>query len=629
MESSCIYCGCGCRLDYTVSKNKITKVSGVKTDDVSEGIPCIKGLSINEVFDKNRILSPMIKKKGVFTTVALSEALNFIYEQTKNLSPQEVFFNTSGKITNENNFILQKFARICYKTSNIDSCCGRLCHLATVMGMQDVFGVSNITRMDYVKNTDCLLIIGSEPDKDYPVFYNKIVRNTKLKVINVNPFIKSSNPKDFLINIRPGSETCFLNGVVYELIKKGLTSSVSGFSVLKQKVSSYNSKLVSATCNIKESDYETLVKMIFDSKNFSVFHGMSLTQHMNSLENVHSLLNLVLLKKGKVLSLRGEINVQGAGDLGGIPGVLPTGDLSMKKDLEKCWGKVCENKGLNIIEALVLSPVKAAFITEFDPLKSLPDTERVIKSLNNTFIVYFGSYPTDTARMSNVVIPIASLLESEGSITNGERRIRKVNKVLKGPLELWEVLKLFSKNFKKSGNFKYKTSKDIIKELKDFVKAYNDISVDKLWNNIDQWADKVVKFERFMPESFEGLDDSASKKYPFILTTYRSKFAFLSDEITENSPTLTKNRERIGFYFNIDDARKLGLSDGDDVVVESQINSLVSKAFISDRIPAGIIGAYMHYSELRVNSLFPLNFDNESFTPNYKAVGVIVKKINI
>ena len=109
MESSCIYCGLGCRLNYEVKNNKILKITGVKNDDISDGVPCVKGLTIHEVYDKNRIKTPLINKRGKQIKVSLDEALNFIYANTKNLSPNDIFFNTSGKLTNENNYVMQKF----------------------------------------------------------------------------------------------------------------------------------------------------------------------------------------------------------------------------------------------------------------------------------------------------------------------------------------------------------------------------------------------------------------------------------------------------------------------------------------------------------------------------------------
>ncbi len=616
IQSTCIYCGCGCLINYEVNENKIIKVSGVRNDDVSEGMPCIKGLTIHEVYDKNRITKPMIKGK----TVTINQALNYVYNHTKSLAPNEVFFNTSGKITNEDDFVLEKFARICYKTANVDSCCGRLCHDATVMAMKNVFGNPNLTLMSNVNKIDTLFIIGSEPDKNYPVFYNKLLRNNKIRIIRVNSFVKGCIEQEHVITIKPGSETCLLNGLINELIKKGVKSNLPNFDLLKEVTKTYNPAFVIKTCGLTMKNYKSLIKEIIKSKKLGVFHGMALTQHVNSIENVHSLLNLVLLKKGLILSLRGEINVQGVGDVS----VLSPGSLSTKQSIK--WNNVSSTKGLNIIEALMLSPVKAAFITEFDPFKSLPDLKQVKSKLKKTFITYFGSHHNDTSRIADVVIPIASLLESEGTITNGERRLRKVNKVINGPMQLWSLLKIFSKKFKKSNYFNYNTPLDIFKEIKRTITAYNDINEVNLWSGSDEWSDKTIKFKRFMPEQFDGLDASTNNKYPFILTTYRSKFSFLNNEVTKSSPTLSRLREPAGFYLNKEDMNKLKLINGVKIKVSSTVGSLTGKAYSSDRVPKGIIGSFMHYSSLPINKLFPLRFDEESFTPNYKAVAVNVTK---
>ncbi len=592
-KSTCIYCGCGCLLDYNVKGNRIISVKGIKKDDISEGTPCIKGLTINEVYDKNSINHPRIKGKRT----SLDKALDYIYERTKDIAPNEVFFNTSGKITNENCFAIQEFAQNVFGTPNIDSCCGRLCHNATVMAMNDVFGTPNLTRMSNVDKIDLLFVIGSEPERNYPVFYYKLLRK-KVRTIYVNAFLKGKD----VITITPGSETCLLNGLIHELIKKGKKSNAGGFKQLKEVTARFDKRYVTRTCGIGSRDYDELVNDLANARKIGYFHGMALTQHLNSIENVHSLLNLCLLTDGVILSLRGEINVQGAGDVSAA--------------LEK---KV---KGLNIIEALVLSPVKAAFITEFNPFKSLPDLNQVGRKLRKTFIVYFGSYENEASKKADVVIPIASLLESEGTITNGERRIRKVNRVINGRKQLWEILDLLAEKYGRHLNFR--SSRSIFSSLKRKVRAYSHVDAAALWKGKDQWADKSVRHRRFMPEEFDGLDDVRTKEYPFILTTRRSAYSFLGNEITKGSRTLKRQQEKPGFYFNEDDFRKLGIKEGQEVVIRSVVSSLKGKAYISKSTPKGIIYAFMHYSSLPVNRLFPLRFDEESFTPNYKCIAVNV-----
>jgi len=188
VSSSCIYCGVGCQLNYQVEKEKIVKVFGNPGDSVSQGRPCVKGLTIGEVWNKNRVLFPQIKTQTGFKKVSWREALRFIAEKTKNLAPQEIFFSGSGRITNEDNFVIQKFARHVFCTNNVDGCCARLCHQPTVQAMTDCFGTPNLTLMENLGKIDTLLVIGSNPASNYPVFWNKVLQEKqkrKLKVILV------------------------------------------------------------------------------------------------------------------------------------------------------------------------------------------------------------------------------------------------------------------------------------------------------------------------------------------------------------------------------------------------------------------------------------------------------------
>ena len=125
VTSICAYCGCGCRLLFILQDGRIVKMLPDRTDNPSEGTACIKGLTIHETMstDEGRILNPMVRnhKGEPFSEVSWDEAYRFIYEQTKDLAPSEVFINASGRITNEDCYVTQKFARIAYKTNNVDA----------------------------------------------------------------------------------------------------------------------------------------------------------------------------------------------------------------------------------------------------------------------------------------------------------------------------------------------------------------------------------------------------------------------------------------------------------------------------------------------------------------------------
>jgi len=635
-SSICPYCGCACRLNFVVKDRKIIKVLPDNSDSVSKGKPCIKGLTLHEVIHKDRILEPMIRKnkKSKLKKVSWKEAYEFIYSKTKNLAPEEVFFAPSGKTTNEDCYIMQKFARIVFKTNNVDGCCSRLCHIATVRALADSFGIATVpSRMDDVYSLDCLFIIGSNPASNYPVFFNRILKAKEkgTRIISVQSIATLiSQQADIAVTIQPGTETAFLNGISNAIIREKAYNrkleSIDGFRRLKEVVKDYTEEVVCKLCKISKQEWKKLINLIIVSKSFGVVHGMGITQHVNAIENVHSLINMMMLKNGKMLSLRGEVNVQGVGDMGCLPDSLPSGQIIKFPNLEKIWRvKVTKEKGKNIIEALLISPTKAAFISGFNPAQSLPNLNQVHKNLKKIFLIQMEPYFNLTSDFADVILPVPTLLERNGTVTNGERRIRRVRKVIepmgKSKPE-WFVFKELSSLFGFGKFFNYRDETAILKEIVKVVPAYQKIGI----KNNDQWAEKKIKFLKFNPEQFEGVEDVRSDKYPFILTTFRSQYHFLTGEMTSKSKTLAKSQDGPYCYINKRDAKKLKIKDGDRIKVSSSVGSLITKAKTDGRMPEGTVGMHFHFKELLVNKLFPTQFDEETFTPNYKLVAVQITK---
>ncbi len=623
--STCIYCGCGCKLIYHVKNNKILKISGFSKDYMSEGKPCIKGLTINEVFDKNRITHPYIRKAKKLVKVSWNDALNRIYEKTKNIKSDEIFLNGSGKVTNEHNFLIYKLGTCLFNTANIDSCCGRLCHISTVKGVMDCFGASNLTKISNIDNIDTLFIIGSNPAVNYPVFWNKILkRKNKIKIISVQSlFNLTSKLGNVFLEIEPGTETLLLNGIINYLIKNNSfdkkARNFKNFKKLEKLTAKYNISYICKECEINEKEFLEVCKAVANSKKLGIFHGMGFTQHINSLENVHSLLNLVLFKNADLLTLRGEINVQGVGDV----------FSSNTQIFSKLWNKkIIKPKG-NLIKSLILNPVKVAFITEFNPAQSLPNLNKVHKNLEKMFIVYFGSYFNLTCDYADVILPVPTLFESLGTITNGEQRLILSNKPLKykNP-DMLEITKLLAKKFTKESLFLYKDSKQIFKELIMAVPDYNKIDADKIYLGEDTFAEKNIKYKRFFPEDYKGKDDKITKKFPFLLTTFREQHHFLTSEITDYSKTLRKlDKDRCHIFINPRDAEKLKIKDEDKINVISETSDIQSLARISDKVPKNLVATRFHYKEMLVNKLFPSKFDDVTFTPNYKCCAVRIEKL--
>ncbi len=637
--SICTYCGCGCRLNFVVENGRMIKTLPDDSDKVSEGKPCIKGLTLHEVVQKDRILKPLLRenKNSPFKEVSWDEAYDFIYKRTKDLSPEEVFFAPSGKTTNEDCYIMQKFARIVFKTNNVDGCCTRLCHISTVRALIDSLGNGAIpTKMDDIHDIDCLFIIGSNPASNYPVMFDRILKSKKkMKIISVQNIENlTSQYADIKITIKPGTDIAFLNGIMNELVQRKAydkdIEKIENFSELCEIVKKYSPETVCELCNISKENFNKTVDTIENSKNFGVMHGMGLTQHVHGTANAHSLFNLMILRNGKLLSGRGEINVQGVGDMGCLPDSMSV-VLANKETVENVWKtELPESKGKNMAESLIISPVKATFISDFNPAQSLPNLDSVHENLKKMFLVQLDHHLNITSEFADVILPTPTLVERNGTITNGERRVRHVDKAVESmgmSKPDWIIFKELSKLFGFEKFFSYKNGKEITDEICKTIPAYRKVDVESVYKGNDDFADKEIKFFKFNPEEFKGKKDIRNEKYPFVLTTFRSQYHYLSDEMTSKSETLSKSPDGPYCYMNEEDAKKLEIRDGDKVEVSSSVSSLVTEAKIDKRIPRGIVGMYFHFRELLVNKLFPAEFDEKTFTPSYKMVAVQIKKM--
>ena len=626
-----------------VEDGKIVKVAPDRSDDPSEGIACIKGLTIHEVFSstEGRILKPLIRmsKSEPFKEASWDEAYRLIHERTQDLAPSEVFINASGKVTNEDCYVTQKFARIAYKTNNIDACCARLCHVTTVQGLEDCFGSrAAFSKMDDVYSVDCLFIIGSNPASNYPVLHNRILKAKRkgMKVVSSQAVYNvTAKFSDVSLLIYPGTELILLNGIMRALIHQGAydksVEAVEGFERLRHLVELYSIDFVYQTCGVDLEQLNQLIEHIVNAKSLGIIHGMGLTQHVAGSENVHALLNLMILKNAQLLSLRGEINVQGVGDMGCLPDRLPTGPLATAPLLEERWKTIVPiRKGKSIVEAFLISPPKAAFIDGMNAAQSLPNLNVVHQNLQDMFVVVLDHYSSLTTKFADVVLPTPPLFEREGTITTGERRVRFVRKVTDACGNCkpeWQIFKELSTHFGCAAHFNYKGPIEITREIMETVPAYRQVDVDSVYRGDDGWPEKRMVFRRFMPEHFEGVEDLRSDKYPLILTSFRSQHHFLTGEMTNKSRTLMSFKEGPFCYLSAMDAERLGITNGDLVEVSSSVGNLDCKAQIDETIPKGRVGMHFHFEELLVNKLFPTQFDEKTFTPNYKMTAVGIRKL--
>ncbi len=641
VASTCIYCGVGCRLKYVVENERVVRTIPDHSDPVSEGSPCAKGLTISEVMYGNRLLNPLIRedKDEEFKGVAWAEAYRFIYDHVKDLDGREVLFIPSGKTTNENSYVMQKFGRIALHTNNIDGCCSRLCHANTVRAFQDVFGMDGSPSMfDDIYTRDLILIVGSNPASNHPVLFNKILKakrhGAKMASIVSAPN-ETSMVSDFSIQIQPDTELALINALTNSVLRRGSIGNdakrITGYEQLLSTVSNYTCQTICPICGIDPRQFGLLEDMVCSSSSFGLMHGMGMTQSKNGLLNVYSLLNLVIVKGGKILSNRGEINVQGVGDMGGQPsGFMPS--IILRDTLERAWGAELSGElGLNMIQSLYITPVRALFACDTNISVSLPDLNRLHKNIEKMFVVMLHHHKNLTMRFANVVLPIPMLIEQNGTITNGERRIRRVQKVT-GPIgeakPVWLIFKELANYFSIGPCFPYESENEILEEIVNLVPAYESVRLDEINQGRDSWALKEPPFMKYMPVHYEGVEYARTSARPYVLVTVRSPLHFLHDELTSLAPSLRHGREDYAefCYMNPQDAKEKGIFDGDFATISSICGSLDAKIKTDRLVQRGVVKMFIHSQKLLVNRLVPLDYTSATFTPNYKSIAIDVKK---
>ncbi len=602
VKTVCPYCGVGCSLNLEVNGNKVVGIKPDLEDPVSNGKPCIKGLtSYQSIYAKDRIKKPMVRKAGKLVDVKWDEAYKYIHKKLKGLKPDEIAFYASSPASNEDLFLLQKFARQVFHTENLDSC-ARLCHATTVYALNEVFGVKAMTsRYDDYKAADCILLVGTNPKVTYPVVFNRIVeaKNRGAILICVNEYLNETcEDADLYLEIKPGTETALLNALLKEVVEK---NKVRVNDHLKHKLNGYTKIRVASICNITTEKLSRLLDKVVRSQIFVLGYGMGMTQHVNGAANVFAAANLVIAKKGKLIPMRGKANIQGTADMGFEP----------------------RKRGSTIISYVFYKPVKAMYIMESNPAQSLPELNRAHTIMKKMFIVLHTTFPSLTMEYADVVLPSCVWAERSGTFTSAESRVMFLNKAIE-PLygkANWEIVKELAKYFNK--NYPYKESLDIFGDIRKEVRGYENISIDKLKKNESQFVSRPIKHIRYHPVEFEGIEEPTSKEYPYVLTIERYAYQFCTSEMS-NRTSLNKLNPEPYCLISKEAAIKLKLKDNQEINLKSRVGSVKIKARISYKLPENLLVAPFHFKQVLINKLAPLDYGPIVEEPNLKKVAVKV-----
>lgn len=538
-------------------------------------------------------------------------------------------------------------------------------------GLAAAFGSGAMTNtIADIETADVILITGSNTTENHPVlssFVKRAVTFRGAKLILVDPRrIKMADFSDLWLRPNLGTDVAWINGLMHVIIEESrfdkafVENRTEGFEELKETTEKYTPDHVESITGIPATDIIDAARCYADAKAGSILYCMGITQHTTGTDNVKSLANLAMLcgnmgiEGGGVNPLRGQNNVQGACDMGGLPNVF-TGyqavtDSAAIERMEAAWNvSGLSNKvGLSataMIQKAHEGTLKAMYIIGENPLLSDPDLNHAEKGLANLdFLVVQDIFLTETARVADVVLPATCFAEKEGTFTNTERRVQRVRKAVDAPGDAWDDDKIISEISTRMGYpMGYNTSEAIMDEIRDVTPSYAGITYKRIEGEGIHWpcpnaehpGTPILHGEQFTRGKglFHAIDyippaEQADEEFPLYLTTGRLLYQYHTGTMTMKSPGLNDRAPECFVEISRDDAEKYDVTDGNLINIASRRGTINARINVSDKAVDGTVFIPFHFAAAAANRLTNAALDPVSGIPEYKVCAVRLSRID-
>jgi formate dehydrogenase alpha subunit len=536
-----------------------------------------------------------------------------------------------------------------------------------VAGLAAVLGSGAMTNsIEEIEGADCVLIIGSNTSIAHPLIATRVFRAKAkgAKIIVADPRkIPIILQSDLHLQQNLGTDVALVNGLMHIILKNKwqdqafIDERTEQFDELKKVVENYPPEKVSKITGIPVADLEKAAEYYAKAERASILYTMGITQHTTGVDNVKSLANLAMVTGnfGKestgINPLRGQNNVQGACDMGGLPNVY-TGyqavvDQAVRQKFEEAWGaKLSDKIGLTATEmfpAVLEGKMKAIVILGENPVVSDADCHHVEKALKALdFLLVIDIFNTPTSDLAHVVLPGAAFAEKEGTFSNTERRVQLLRRAAEPPGESrpdWQIIQELSSRF--GYPMDYASPRAIMEEIAKLTPSYGGITYDRLEGDGLQWPCPNAehpgtrflhqgRFTRgkglFSAIEYKPAAEMADEEYPFQLTTGRVHVHYHTGTMTRNSPSLEREISECFLEIHPEDAAEMKVADGDWVVIASRRGSVSSRVKLTDAAGRKTVFMPFHFLESRANILTNPKFDPIAKIPEFKVCAVRIEK---
>jgi ferredoxin-nitrate reductase len=692
-KTTCSYCGVGCGIVIKKDRKNNLVLEGDPDHPVNKGMLCSKGMNLHYAMQdtSDRLLYPEMRwsrnhpMQRVSWDDAMKRAAAVFASLIKNYGPDSVAFYVSGQCLTEEYYIANKLVKGFLGTNNIDTN-SRLCMSSAVAGYAQTLGEDAVpVSYEDIELADCFFIAGANPAWCHPILFRRIEahkqQNPDVKIIVVDPRkTQSCAIADIHLQINPGTDIYLYNAIARVLIENGevdysfIKEHTDDYEKYRDSVLEISVEEASAICDVTVSDIRLAASYIANAKGFLTLWAMGLNQSSIGVKKNIALisLNLITGQIGKPgagpFSLTGQPNAMGGREVGGLSTMLAAHrsilNPAHREEVAKFWGinKINDKPGYTatqMIEALERGDLKAIWIICTNPLVSWPDARRAEAALAKArfVVVQDISSKSDTLAFADLVLPAAGHFEKEGTMTNSERRITHLDKIVDPPGEALPDVDILCKFAKAMGfkGFDFASASEVYDEHCQLTKGTNidisGLSYEKLKSlRSVQWPvtetssngtprlffdhnfytnSRRAKFHSLPPAN---LSDPPDHHFPLILTTGRIRDQWHTMTKTGKVNRLLQHIDKPYLEIHPDDAENRSIEDGDVVVIKNDLGEVRVCAKVTTEIKRGVVFLPMHWGKIlkndaaRSNNLTTMRVDPISKEPDFKFSRVEVSR---
>lgn len=688
-DTQCPFCSMQCKMrliEQSVVTRKTYRAVG-RDNPTSQGRLCVKGLNAHQhAFHPDRVKYPLLKEDGEFKRISWEEALEIIKQKLGKLQSDygtdAMSVYGGGSLTNEAAYLLGKFARVGLKTKYIDYN-GRFCMSSAASAANQTFGIDRglTNSLPEIPGAQCIILVGTNIAECQPTMlpYFEQAKENGSHIIVIDPR-KTATAKmaDLHIKVKPGADAALANGLLKMLIEENcldkpfMENRTNGFDEVKAHLSSITMEEIEERTGVPIAQIRKAALMFGKANTGMIFTARGVEQQTDGYKAVRNFLNILLItgKVGRPSCGYGAVTGQGNGQGGRehglkadqLPGYRSIENPEHRRHTAKVWGipeQELPRKGVSayeMIEKIDAGEIKGMLLMGSNPIVSNPNADFVKQAFRKLeFLVTADMFISETAKLADLILPVTSYLENEGTMTNLEGRVMLRQASRPRPDETkhdWEVLCEIASLIGKGQFFSFSSAEEIFNELRVASRGgaadYYGITYERLREGTGIfWPCPDLDHpgtERLFENSFPRKDQKAemisvsndaevpkeipNQDYPLLLTTGRVVSHYLTGVQTRRSPALAARNFESFMEIHPKAAQRYGIEDQSLIKIESKRGSIVVRSRLTEDIREDTVFVPFHWAEgQNVNKLISDNLDPACRMPGFKLCSVRIESV--